>query len=55
MTFVGRSCTLDGLHIRSSSHVRWLRAVLHGPEEAECEVDCQDTSQVMSQSAFAFS
>lgn len=48
LIFVGWSRTLHGLHIRSSRHVCRLRAVVYGPEEAQREVDSQDTPQVMN-------
>lgn len=43
---VGRSSTVNGLCVRSTSHVCWLRAVIYGPQETQCQIHCQDTPQV---------
>lgn len=42
----GWSSAFHGLHIWSSSHVRWLWSVLHGPEEAEREIHREDPPEV---------
>lgn len=43
---VGWSCTVDGLYIRSSSHVCWVRTVIYGSQKAQCEINSEDTPQM---------